>query len=549
MRPAPDPVAASTAGLLGRGAANRADALLALLVAVVAAAIAAAALTPVYSGNDQALFVYYAERIRAGAVLYADLWDNKQPGIFGFYALGGALFGEGWPAVRLLYAIWLGAAAGTIAWIARIVAPGTAAWIVAPVLTVGLTLLRTTVDRPAQVEALAGLPLAALLLAILVEPAGRGGRAARWIAAGALTGVVAALKLVLAPVAAALIACGLAWRIAVRATGPAGAIGAGALTLVGFAVVWLPILGWIRASGAWDEFVWTMLDYPRLALAQVEVQKPAFIVGALRWLAVTVALMVPVAAFQAWRGLRAPRTRDGLVAIACVAWVAVGFAMFLTQRFSWWDTHMDLIVWPFGLLAALGCVRLLEARPAAAAYGARAPRPWWAIVLVAAVAANVALHGARTLRSASSNPEWPGPAAEREALEVARAVAADAKTPCGTVYAIGDQAGVERRTGLRQAIATHGLWFGAFLPAQAARLPDELRDGRPDLLYFDGAERLDFRRKFPDASARIEQWIASDYVPLRADPLGQWYQRRIGPDDAATCPAPRRFTIPAAAGR
>jgi hypothetical protein len=79
--------------------------------------------------------------------------------------------------------LWLGASAGAIAWIARIVSPGSAAWWIAPLLTVGLSLLRTTVDRPAQVEALVGLPLLVLLLLVLLEPASAAGRRLRWIAA------------------------------------------------------------------------------------------------------------------------------------------------------------------------------------------------------------------------------------------------------------------------------------------------------------------------------------------------------------------------------
>ena len=538
------PDAAATTGTAPARTGIARDAIAALSIAVLAAALAAAALAPVAAGNDQALFVYYAERLRAGAMLYTDLWDNKQPGIFGFYALAGMLPGDGWPAARLLFAMWLGAAAGTLAWIARVVAPGTPAWVVVPVATVGLTLLRTTIDRPAQVESLAGLPLSALLLLVVAEPAGRTGRALRWIAVGALTGCVAALKLVLAPVPAAIVGCALGWRIARGDLGPGAAVRSGLLALAGFAALWAPILAWVAANDAWTEFRWTMLDYPRLALAQVERQDPANILGALRWLAITVGLMAPAAAWYGWRSLRAMRSTAALLTLACAAWVGVGLAMFLTQRFSWWDTHMDLVTWPFGLLGALG-VCTLPARTRGAAPG-RLPA-WAAAALVGALALNLAVHGARFAQRLSADPEWPGPSTERDALDVAREVAATARAPCGTVYAIGDQAGVERATGLRQAIATHGLWFGAFLPAQAERLPAELEAARPDLVYYDGNERRDFARKFPHAAERLDAWLQAGYAPVREDPLGgRWWQRRVGPGDEASCPMPRPFTVPPA---
>ncbi len=542
MKRVVDPDAGGTIGAAPARTSVARDAVAALSVAVVVAVLSAIALSPVPAGNDQALFVYYAERLRAGAMLYTDVWDNKQPGIFGFYALAGALFGGDWPAARLLFAIWLGAGAGMLAWIARLVAPGTAAWLLAPVLTAGLTLLRMSVDRPAQVESLTGLPLAALLLLAVAEPAGRLGRALRWLAVGALTGCVALLKLVLAPVPAAIVACALGWRLARRDLDLRASIGAGMLTLVGFAVVWTPVLVWVVVNEAWAEFRWTMLDYPRLALVQVEMQDPVRIVGALRFLAITIGLMLPAAAWYSWRALREPRSMAALATLSCIAWVLVGLLMFLTQRFSWWDTHMDLVTWPVGLLAALGVPAL-----ARTFMRGRVPLRWTAAALLGAVALNLAMHGGRFAYKVAADPEWPGPSIERDAIVLAREVAATAQAPCGTVYAIGDQAGVERATGLRQAIATHGLWFGAFLPAQADRLPGELKAARPDLVYYDGMERLDFARKFPRAAAALDAWLASDYVPLREDAIGgRWWQRRVAPDDATSCPPAPRFTVPAA---
>lgn len=536
------------------------DAAAALLAALVVAAGATFALSWVPAGNDQALFVYYAERLRAGAMLYTDLWDNKQPGIFGFYALAGALLGEGWSAARTLYALWLGAGAGLCAWIARRVAPGTPAWLIAPLATAGLTVARTTLVHPAQVESLAGAPLAALLLLSIACPRGPAAERVRWIAMGALVGVVASLKLVLAPVPAAIVACALGWRLLRGELPRRTAAGAVALTLVGFAAVWGPILAWVAANGAWQEFRWTMLDYPRLALAQVEARTPANIVAALRWLAVSVGLMLPAAALYAVRSLRAPRSPAALVTAACAAWIVVGFAMFLTQRFSWWTTHMDLLVWPFGLLGALGAATLLRGASGGASgatapggsdrrTGGRAPSRALAALCVAAVGVNLVGHGARFAHSAAVDPEWPGPTSMQQAIAVALEVAATASTPCGTIYAIGDRAGVERATGLRQALPTHGLWFGAFLPAQAERLPGELKRARPDLVYYDANERLDFARKHPRAAAEIDAWLEADYEPGRVDPIGgRWWQRRAGADDASTCPARERFTIPAGAG-
>lgn len=513
-----------------------------VLVAVLAAAVSALALWPVTAGNDQAFFVYYASLLRQGATLYTDVWDNKQPGIFAFYAAAGALFGEGWPAARLGYALWLGAAAGVIAAICRRVMPDSPAWLLGPLLTVGITLMRTDARRAAQVESLVGLPLATLLLLTLLEPDSQRGRRARWIAAGVLTGVVASLKLVLAPVAAVIIAVALAWRVGRRDLHPTGALAAIGSSAVGFALVCIPVVAWFQARGALPEFLWTMFVYPRLALGQIEMQNPAMLVGAFRWLLVTTALLMPAVALYGWQTLRRGLPLDTAVFLGCTGWVVSGLVMIVMQRFSWWDTHMDLVVWPIGMLAALGLARYASATTAATPAGDRRLVRAAAALAIAAVL----FHGGRFVRDLTANTDWPRAREVDASIETARRVTAAAVAPCGTVYAIGDQGGVERVTELRQALPTHGLWFGAFLPAQSLRLPDELRAARPDLVYYDRNERRDFMRKYPEQAATLDRWLASDYDRLEVDAYGgQWWQRRVGPDDAASCPAPTRFTIPA----
>jgi hypothetical protein len=338
----------------------------------------------------------------------------------------------------------------------------------------------------------------------------------------------------------------LLWRMRRPGFGFGAAAVSIAWTVVGAALVWVPIIAWIQLRGAGVEFAWTMLEYPRLALAQVELQPPSRLLSPLRWLTVSTALMLPAAAACVWQAWRAPGSLRAVVAMAGTAWVVVGLVMIVTQRFSWWDTHMDLVTWPIGLLAALG-IAGAGTLPGRAA-SARPDLERWVRPTIAALAAiGLVVHTARFAHGWVSDPDWPGPQVERAALATALEVRARAVVPCGTVYAIGDQPGVERATGLRQALPTHGLWFGAFLPAQAERLPAELRSARPDLVYFDGAEQRDFLRRWPDVAASIDGWLASEYVLLATDAVGgRWWQRRDASDPAAaSCPPAQRFTIPA----
>lgn len=52
-------------------------------------------------GGDQSLFTVIAQMFDAGKVLYQDLFDYKQPGIFMFYYLAGKTLG--WSDIAIHY--------------------------------------------------------------------------------------------------------------------------------------------------------------------------------------------------------------------------------------------------------------------------------------------------------------------------------------------------------------------------------------------------------------------------------------------------------------
>jgi hypothetical protein len=57
---------------------------------------------------DQGLFTLYGRELTHRAVLYRDVFDVKQPGIFVFYAIGGRLFGLTEVGIHLFeLAYWL----------------------------------------------------------------------------------------------------------------------------------------------------------------------------------------------------------------------------------------------------------------------------------------------------------------------------------------------------------------------------------------------------------------------------------------------------------
>ena len=488
-------------------------------------------------GSDQALFMAMAEAIRSGATLYVDVWDNKQPGIFWLYAIAGELFGDGWTGLRVLYSLWLATAATLLSAALLVALPGSRAWLIGPVFSLGVTVLRTSVDKVGQVEELIALPVSSIVLGCVWPD--RGGRPGvfKWLGIGLATAVLASFKLVLTPIAAAIIATTLLLRLRGREITMRHAALALSLSLVGFAIGAAVVLGYFAARDASSAFLWTNFAYPGLALAHVEQNSLARLVTSFGWLLKSTGPLLPAAALGVWVSFRSARTPAGLLAAMSIAWLVSALVMIVAQKFSWWTYHMVMPVWPIGLLAAIGLTATLGARSGAGLF-----RPARVLALVAAVWMLVLVGS--YVRKGNSDPDWPLTSEESSARRTVQKVVSEAVLSCRTVYAIGDNAGLQYVTGLRQAIPTHGIFWGAFLPQQADRLPDELRAARPDLVYVDADQRKLFERRYPQALRELDGWLSANYLQRDTDSFGGTWFQRGQPLAPADCPAPRRFVIP-----
>ena len=162
-------------------------------------------------GFDQALFAIGARKMAAGAVLYRDFWDVKQPAIFVFYLLGGRLFGfseVGIHLFELLYLLLFSAAlivtlreAFEHHW-----GPGLAA-----LLAVGYPYAIVGDWHLTQVEGLAGPPIyLALWFATRAADPERKGRTS-WAWSGVMGGIVLLFKLLFLPIV------GSFWLVALMA--------------------------------------------------------------------------------------------------------------------------------------------------------------------------------------------------------------------------------------------------------------------------------------------------------------------------------------------
>ncbi|MEI7446571.1 MAG: hypothetical protein WCK28_16905 [Burkholderiales bacterium] len=487
-------------------------------------------------GTDQTLFLDYAAEMLGGARLYVDVWDNKQPGIFALYAAIQAALGPGWDRVLIGYAAWMCAAAATAALVVRMVAPAASAiWLAAVPFTLGVVWLRSGTSQVAQIEEWVALPLTAILmLALRPEAPGLPARG-RWFAIGLLAGGVSLLKLVLAPVPVAIAAAVFVARMRADRLPVRHLVAALAWATAGVALVWLPTLAWFAANGTWDAFWWTNFDYPRLAMTATERAPWRRLVASMTWLGTATLPMWPAILLAVVGAWRAPRSTLARLVAGAIAWWVAGLAMIVAQKFSWWGYHMLLLVWPMGVLAAAGC---------AAAWGEVGRSRWASRVAVAVCAAGLAVFAGHVAWKLWRGTDWPYSADTRAVKATARELGRAATPACGTSVTIGDQNGLQAATGLRRAMATNAVFWGAYLPSQIERLPAELRRARPDLVFMDADQRDHLAAAFPAVLAEIEQWLARDYVSRGTDAMrGRWWERAPSARDG-TCPAREPFAIP-----
>ena len=305
--------------------------------------------------GDQALFAAGARQLRHGGVLYRDFWDVKQPGIYAFYLVGGALFGFSEIAIHLfeLAVLLVFAAVLQVSLRDRFDRPWVAALV--PLFVVGTYYAAAAPLGLTQVESLIGFPLF-LSLWFAVKAGDAPERERVWLfLSGLAGGLVLVLKLVFAPILAAfwLIAMVHLWRSApdgrVRRAVMAGvAVAAGVLVPVGMVVVYLAAYGQLETV-RWTYFTVTPKT-TSVAGRPVSRLTHGAVTTAARWAVPLVLAVVGVVATlrRGWK-----RFELGLA-----AWIVVGIPVFLLQH--WWIYQYSMFLVPVGIFAAHGVDALAQ---------------------------------------------------------------------------------------------------------------------------------------------------------------------------------------------
>lgn len=494
-----------------------------LATLAIIAALGAVRLADPFHG-DQSLFLQYAEAMRRGAVLYTEIWDNKQPGIFAFYLVAGSIAGFTEVGIRLFELVYQLVFAAVMIVTVR-------SWLrtwwlatLAPIACIGAYYATTGTWHLTQTEFLVAFPMyLALWLAAAPRRTVRGRRLAL-LFAGVCAGIVIGFKLVFAPII--LVGWLLSLWTSADPVHPRAALLDRVLpAALGLAIVVAIVAGWFGANGAMDDFLWVTFTYPILASAEIAGAPLSRLARSAGWYALAAApwLLLAMAAGVRWRGRRAD-----WMTIQLVAWVVVGAAVILAQRFSWWEYHFTLFIVPVGLLAVRGADGLITA--------ARPSRRRVVAILAAGLlfVTPVAAAGVRTWSDDLGPLRVLGSLGDAEALLAshrARSATyeeiwqdtrflARADAVPGPIYVFGDPLYLQL-SGRSQAIPTHGWSWEMLLDSQWAALPDDLAAAAPAYVFLDE----DYRDLVEDRAPTVSTWLGARYESIGGVGDGAWYRR------------------------
>lgn len=507
-------------------------------VAVLALAAAAGLVNlyrPLY--GDSALFLLTAEGMSRGHVLYVDVWDNKQPGIFAFCYVAGRLFGFTEPGLRLFELCWMLAFSALLCAALRPCLRWR--WLsgVAPLAFVSTYYFQTEPQHLLQVEGLVALPIFASAWLLARDWQSVGGRSVGYLLAGiaAATAVVFKLALALLFVAFVLLATVEQLRRC-RPARPAAFVARLWVSFTaGVGVALGAVVGGFWIAGALPQLLWTTFAYPELAAGEmarglIEVAPVHRLVSAFAWYAAVFAPWLPFAAVAAAHGFR--RGEPALIRLMLL-WLIVGVAIIIAQRFSWWPYHMMLLFAPMAVIAARGvdiaAAWLLSSRglslpgwqgPAAAAVFLVLPALSAVAVPVGDRISSVlpVLAGGDDRASRVATYQMQHSEIYRRLAPVAEVVRAPDSLP-GDIYVFGDPL-IYLFSGRHQALPVHGWSWQMFVEPQWQRLPEDLLSRRPVYVFitpfFDGL--------IAQRNPRVLEVIKANYVVHQRSDEGTWYR-------------------------
>jgi len=466
--------------------------------------------------GDQALFTMFGQELDAGAVLYRDLWDIKQPGIYLFYCGAGKLFGFNEVGIHLAELLFLLLFSFVLMRTSRAYLKHRAASLALPVFAVAIYYMVASALELTQVESLVGFPIYLVFWFSLVHPNAILSRTSAFMA-GLMGAVVVSLKMFFAPIvvvfwlAAALRHLRGEGRMRVRES---------IRFLVWLAIGFLLPVAWFLldayTSNTLGLIWWTYFVYPGQVYGILPFSG-AHMISSVSWFAGSYATVIVLATMAVITAVQ--RRGDGALFIVVCLWLGMSVILVVLE-FWWWKYHLLLMVMPLSLLAAIGLDATLGFR--------RLPGVMVAILALCCV--YPAAIGLASKIVTLGHHGWAKTAEDRIAfqtvvhrryarlrpeVEFLRTYVSNG----GGVYVFGDPT-LLYLAGRRSAIAINGWTSESWSPELWGMAHSQLLEARPELIFVRSKEQRLIKRN----GLVIQRMLQNDYEKIHSSRHGSWYR-------------------------
>jgi hypothetical protein len=301
--------------------------------------------------NDQAVATLAAVGMRDGAVLYRDLWDVRQPGIFYFFLVGGSLFGFNEVGIHLFELIYMLIFSLILLIALKDQFDNPAIASVVPLFTVGMYYAVSGDWHLTQPESVMAPPAFLSLWFGLKSLQSRGGHRILWLfLSGLMAGLVLIFKLLFLLIVAGFWVTLVYKAVLLKDRRPVATLFNIALPLgAGVAVPLLLMFGHFAYAGVLNLVIWTFFQYPTIAAKEWPLfSRIDVLINGVSWFIANFAPLMALSAIGAYATWRS------YITVNLTLWVSLALLVIVLQPLSWWQYHFMLLFVPLGILAAHG---------------------------------------------------------------------------------------------------------------------------------------------------------------------------------------------------
>lgn len=303
-------------------------------------------------GGDQSLFTVIAQMFDAGKVLYQDLFDYKQPGIFMFYYLAGKTLG--WSDIGIHYfelGYWL--IFSLILYFSikqyNLFYKIELSSSLFPLFAIGAYYCNANAFQLTQLEALINVPL--YLIVWLLDRAYKNENNlwTTYFVIGLLMGVVVLCKLIFAPIILSFLL--IHFFFCFRSKGLMHILRKQLLPMIigGFIPIAI-FLNYIFSHHIENLVADIFFKIPTQVIGLGDQVHPERLWESIKWFGKKMILFLMLSGVGVFLISKKESHFFGMM----IAWLVIGFVVVVMQKTSWWNYHFQLFYVPIALLSILG---------------------------------------------------------------------------------------------------------------------------------------------------------------------------------------------------